>query len=1013
MAAWEMVVPNAAKEVDELNTKIAKLKGEADGTSQSIDALQDQMRRIADRSVVLTDETVSLADRNVALQDIVDETRIRFGALGLQLRDNVTDIQQLKDATNELNIDLQQTLASTAALTLAALNAKEKAIDAELKTQTSSGRMGAALPRGLLDGRFWGNLGRNLVTLGGDSQAQMAGMLALKNNKELGPKLWPLVAQVNAAREMKSEDPNFQDAFKKATIALGNLSSQTGPQSTLPKGQQKALERFIAESRADMEPIQKQLREKGDFAIGRDEAARQLALPSVLMPDAYKRLTDQTSAAKSEFDKGVRDIRGLDIAPEEMVEKLRILKKDPKYRNVLKQFFGEDAEGNIGQEGGHYQEMVEAVTQSLIKNKVEPKRAESMARSIVDQDKLVLEMQKLRSAFLTGRANAGLDEAGNKNLETRMALEERTLSSEQSLLISRSRGKDRKPLDEALAEATELSKRRAAHALQQFYLKMDIDPENMKNLSRSQTIGLAALKMESEQDAERLQNSIKQNYDRFNFDGERGGPPTDSIEKYIADRAVINAREKMETKADQISRIDDPEQLRKLGQELDALFAEYMVARREAFKRGWEDKNWNDPAKAASVRKEEEDKLDLTLSEEHKQQIAKETDRNTTLIVNAASRALKAVEGALKGVDQAVADKLRPFRQRVAALQGFGNRGRIGNTELQRAEEVAERARIDSLPGEIKAKEQLLKAMQGEEYQMRQKVASAEDPTTRINLETSLNEIIQKRRDLQAEIAEIIKDHNANTAVQTDDGKFLEGWREQTGAAIEQWGRASGVLQSAVGTMADGIKEALSSARGAFSSFVRDIVTGSLSAGDAVREMGIRIIESLMNLAIEMLTNEIFKWLLKMLASLFNPAASATASPISSGFAPSPGSVSVRPIGMATGGRVTGGTPGIDSVPALLMPGEYVVKKSAVDMIGPSALEELNRSGRLSSSRVAGSASSHPMIKQREPDQVNIYMVPPDEKPQLGEKDVLMVLQRDIINGGPTKRLIKQIAVGG
>ena len=1015
MAAWDMFVPSAAKQVDELNTKIAKLKGEADGTAQSIDSLHDQMRRIADRSVMLTDKTESLADRNVALQDIVDETRIRFGALGLQLRDNVTDVQQLKDATNALNIDLKQTLASTSALALAALNAKAKALDAQLATETSSGKMGAAQPRGLFDARFWGNLARN-VFMPGDNIQQMQGMLALKNNKELGPKLWPLIQQVNAARQMKSKDDNFQDEFEKATQALANLSSQLGPDSTLPKGQQKALERFVAESRADMDTVSKILTDIQVVNIERAPIIRRLADPTVLAPEAYEALTNRVSATKAEFEAGVREIHGKDLAAEETVELLKKLRNDPRFQTLLKEFFGEDAEGNITKDGGQYKELVEAVTRSLIENKINPtqrdiERAAAEARAIVDEDKNVLDMRRLLSGVTTGRLDQGLSDEGRKNQQTQMEQEERTLKSEEKLLISRSRGKERKSLEESLKEAKDLSDRQAAHAKQMRYLKLDIDPEKMDNLSRAQKIDLAALDLENEQDAERLQNAIRQNYDRFNFDGQRGGPPTDSIEKYIAAQAVQVAREKLQTKTDQISRTDDPEQLKKLGQEIDALFAEYIVARKEEFKRGWEDKNWNKPALAAAVRKKEEDNLDVKLDEEHQQILAKETDRLTTTIVNAASRALKAVEGALKGIDQAVEDKLRPFRQRVAALQGFGNRGRIGNTEMQKAEEAVERARIDFLPGKINAKETQFKILMGEEYQMRQNLANADDPTARIALENSLNDIIQRRRDLQAEIKELIKDYTANTAVQVESG-FFEGWREQTGAAIEQWSRSSGVLQSAVATMADGIKEALSSARGAFSNFVRDIVTGSLSAGDAVREMGIRIMESLMNLAIEMLTNEILKWLIKMLASLFT--ASASASPISSGSAPAPPPlVNVRPIGMSGGGRVTGGIPGVDSVPALLMPGEYVVKKSAVDMLGPAALEELNRTGRLSGARVAGAAGSHPMIKQREPDQVNIYMMPPDEKPQLGEKDVLMVLQRDIINGGPTKRLIKQIAVGG
>jgi hypothetical protein len=46
--------------------------------------------------------------------------------------------------------------------------------------------------------------------------------------------------------------------------------------------------------------------------------------------------------------------------------------------------------------------------------------------------------------------------------------------------------------------------------------------------------------------------------------------------------------------------------------------------------------------------------------------------------------------------------------------------------------------------------------------------------------------------------------------------------------------------------------------------------------------------------------------------------------------------------GMADGGPVTGGIPGQDSVPRMLMPGEYVLSKPAVDRVGMGALDALN-----------------------------------------------------------------------
>ncbi|MCZ8310952.1 MAG: hypothetical protein O9320_08860 [Magnetospirillum sp.] len=48
---------------------------------------------------------------------------------------------------------------------------------------------------------------------------------------------------------------------------------------------------------------------------------------------------------------------------------------------------------------------------------------------------------------------------------------------------------------------------------------------------------------------------------------------------------------------------------------------------------------------------------------------------------------------------------------------------------------------------------------------------------------------------------------------------------------------------------------------------------------------------------------------------------------------------------MAGGGRITGGTPGKDSVPVMGMPGEFVVQKSAVDSVGLDFMQALNDNG--------------------------------------------------------------------
>jgi hypothetical protein len=43
---------------------------------------------------------------------------------------------------------------------------------------------------------------------------------------------------------------------------------------------------------------------------------------------------------------------------------------------------------------------------------------------------------------------------------------------------------------------------------------------------------------------------------------------------------------------------------------------------------------------------------------------------------------------------------------------------------------------------------------------------------------------------------------------------------------------------------------------------------------------------------------------------------------------------------------------------------------------------------------------------------VNVYVVAPDQKPQMGPRDILATISDDVMRGGTTKQLIKQVAMG-
>lgn len=118
----------------------------------------------------------------------------------------------------------------------------------------------------------------------------------------------------------------------------------------------------------------------------------------------------------------------------------------------------------------------------------------------------------------------------------------------------------------------------------------------------------------------------------------------------------------------------------------------------------------------------------------------------------------------------------------------------------------------------------------------------------------------------------------------------------------------------------------------------------------------------------------------------------------------------------AIGSKVRGGTPYRDSVPSLLMPGEYVLKKSAVDALGTNFLNDLNNNAAQTLTNTASSMmANNPWNESKEegePSVVNVWVVSKEEEAQMGPNDVIATISKDILTGGQTKRLIQQVVAG-
>ena len=217
-------------------------------------------------------------------------------------------------------------------------------------------------------------------------------------------------------------------------------------------------------------------------------------------------------------------------------------------------------------------------------------------------------------------------------------------------------------------------------------------------------------------------------------------------------------------------------------------------------------------------------------------------------------------------------------------------------------------------------------------------------------------------------------------------------------------------------TFTSSIVNVFGDATRATSDFFMNFVTGSKRSSDAARDMAVSILQSIGRLATNRLAAMLLDFGLKTIAGAVGPgAAPAGAAPDVSGanvtvltHSPSFYNGGIVPYRFARGtSRVPGPDFGRDTVPAYLAGGEAVLNRRAASFLGEETISELNAGRARATNAVAAVA-----LPKRDPDNVSVYVMAPNEKPTLGPKDVLMVIGQDVLTGGQTKQLIKQVAVG-
>ena len=196
----------------------------------------------------------------------------------------------------------------------------------------------------------------------------------------------------------------------------------------------------------------------------------------------------------------------------------------------------------------------------------------------------------------------------------------------------------------------------------------------------------------------------------------------------------------------------------------------------------------------------------------------------------------------------------------------------------------------------------------------------------------------------------------------------------------------------------EGFLGVLGSMKSGLSTLFSDLMSGTKSAKDAFRDFAMSVVESIQNVIAEMMA----MYLMKKILGIFDMT-------ISGGEIVPITSMTGGAVRKAGGGMVSGNV-ARDSKLHMLMPGEYVLRKKAVDMVGRDTLDAMNAMGN----RAMASGGHVGVANQKKGPlgQTNVYVVAPEQQPVPGPQDIIAVINDDIARNGTTKKLIKSVAMG-
>lgn len=349
------------------------------------------------------------------------------------------------------------------------------------------------------------------------------------------------------------------------------------------------------------------------------------------------------------------------------------------------------------------------------------------------------------------------------------------------------------------------------------------------------------------------------------------------------------------------------------------------------------------------------------------------------------------------------------LESRMKGFDRFSLRGRVTDADrvvaesrLARAQEDADRSQIGILSGA--------------ELAYRSKISDTEREIGAIENTLALNpgqgdasarleELNTKLGDYKTRLQEIT-DEKMRLNAAFEAGKDLPvTFQQSLDTAVEAYITANDLNRTFMQDIQGGLMGVVGDAHQAFTGFFTDIASGTRSVSAAFGNMALSILKSLNQLVAQAAANQIFSLLL----GLVSPSGSSAAKiSVPKKFGYNGGLAADLP-GYDSGGLVTNGSRGYDSVVAKLRKNEFVLQPGAVDSVGVDFLNDLNKRG---SNALRGLEGANILAMQKPPTPVNVYVVAPEHKQQMGPNDVLAVIADDVLRDGTTKKLIRAVAAG-